>query len=79
MNKVLELIIEDFQNQKPSAKYKLVQHKVCEVETIFMKSLSKEQKKEYLNFCFVQGELDVVELDEFAEFLFERLKDITRS
>lgn len=41
MDKILQLLIDDFQNRKLSAEYKLVQLKVCEAEEKFMGLLSK--------------------------------------
>jgi len=74
MDKMLKLLIDDFQNQKPSAEYQLVLNKVCEAESSFMNSLNKKQKAEFLKLDFVNGELGVMELREFAQFLYFHLK-----
>ena len=74
MDKMLKLLIDDFQNHKSSAEYQLVLNKVCKAETVFMNSLNKKQKAEYLKLDFVCGELSVVELREFAKFLYDSLK-----
>jgi len=46
MNKILKLIIDDYHNQKPSAEYLLVLHRVCDAEREFMALLDKKQKAE---------------------------------
>ena len=74
MDKILKLLIDDFQNHKPSAEYQLALNKVCEAESAFMNSLNKKQKAEYLKLDFVTGELSIVEFREFAQFLYENLK-----
>ena len=74
MDKILKLLIDDFQNHKPSAENQLVLNRVCEAETVFMNSLNKNQRAGYLKLDFVNGELNVVELREFAKFLYENLK-----
>lgn len=74
MDKMLKLLIDDFQNHKPSAEYQLILNKVCEAETLFMNSLSKKQKAEYLKLDFSGGELNVAEFHEFAKFLCQNLK-----
>jgi len=74
MDKILKLLIDDFQNHKPSAEYQLDLNKVCEAESAFMNSLNKKQKAEYLKLDFVTGELSIVEFREFAQFLYENLK-----
>ena len=71
---MLKLLIDDFQNHKPSAEYRLVLNKVCEAESAFMNSLNKKQKAKYLKLDFVCGELNIVELREFALFLYLELK-----
>jgi len=73
MDKILKLLIDDFQNHKSSAEYQLVLNKVCEAESAFMNSLSKKQKAGYLKLDFACGELSVVELQEFALFLYSEL------
>jgi len=70
MDKMLKLLIDDFQNHKPSAEYQLILKKYCEAETAFMNSLNKKQKDEYLKLDFKLGKLSIAELNEFAEFLF---------
>ena len=74
MDKILKLLVDDFQNYKPSAEYQLVLNKVCEAESAFINSLSKKQKAEYLKLDFVCCELNVVELQEFAKYLYSELK-----
>ena len=74
MHKMLKLLVDDFQNVKPSAEYQLVMQRVCDAEVAFMASLNKKQKAEFLKLDFINGELGVTELDEFAKFLFENLK-----
>ena len=75
MDKTIKLLIDDFQNQKPSAEYQLVLNKFCEAETAFISSLNKKQKAEFLKLDFVNGELGVMELREFAQFLYFYLKE----
>jgi len=74
MHRVLQVLIEDFRNKKPSAEYQLIQHRYCEVERLFTDSLSEEQKKKYLELDFTAGELDIQEFNEFALFVFENLR-----
>ena len=74
MNKILKLLINDFQNQKPGAEYQLVLHRFCEAESAFMATLNKKQKVEYLKLDALGGELGVAELDNFATYLFENLQ-----
>ena len=74
MDKILKLLIDDFQNHKSTAEYQLVLNKVCEAEATFINSLNKKQKAEYLKLDFVCGELSAIELREFAQFLYETLK-----
>lgn len=69
MKKILELMVDEFHRQKPSVEYLLRQKNVCEIERLFMASLDKKQKAEYLKLDFVIGEMIAAELDEFAEFL----------
>ena len=76
MNKILQLIINEYQNQKPSAEYMLILNEVCEAEEKFMSSLTKEQKTEYFQFDFIAGKLSTIELDEFARYLFEGFRFI---
>jgi len=59
MDKILNLLINNFQNHKPSAEYQLALNKVCEAESAFMNSLSKKQKAEYLKLDLVCSELNV--------------------
>ena len=68
MDKILELLIEDFQHRKMSAEYELVLNKICEAESAFMNLLDEKQKVEYLKFSFITGELDLIEFNEFANF-----------
>ena len=49
MDEMLKLLIDDFQNHKPSAEYRLILSKVCEAETTFMNLLSKKQKSSIWN------------------------------
>ena len=74
MHKMLKLLIDDFQNVKPSAEYQLALQRACDAEVAFMASLNKKQKAEYLKLDFVNGELGVAELQELAKFLFENLR-----
>jgi len=71
MNKILKLLIDDFQNHKPSAKYQPVLNKVCETEMAFMSSLNKKQKAEYIKLDFVCGELSIVELRDLLSFFMK--------
>jgi len=75
MNKILKLIIDDYHNQKPSAEYKFALHRYCEDERKFMSSLNKKQVKEYLGLDSIASELNVVEQNEFANYLFTYLSD----
>ena len=70
MNKILKLLIDDFQSHKPGAKYQFVLHRFCEAESAFMATLNKKQKAEYLKLDVLGGELGVAELDSFAAYLF---------
>ena len=76
MNKVLKLIIDDYHNQKSSAEYQIVLHRYCESERSFINSLNKKQKVEYLKLVSLDGELNMIEQDEFARYLFDKLKSI---
>jgi len=66
--------MDDFQNQKPGAEYQFVLRRFCEAESTFMATLNKKQKAEYLKLDVLGGELSVVELDNFATYLFENLQ-----
>ena len=70
MNKILKLIIDDYQNQKPTAEYQLALRRYCDFETAFMALLDEKQKAEYLKLDFAAGELALIEQDEFAKYLF---------
>jgi len=74
MNEILKLIIDDYENKKPSAEYMLVLRKVCEAEEKFLSLLNKEQRTEYLKFEFIAGELDLIAFNDFAEYLFNFTK-----
>ena len=73
MNKILKLIIDDYQNHKLSAEYKFALHRYCDAERKFMDTLNKNQKAEFLKLDFIAGELNVAEQNDFAEFLFSYL------
>jgi len=73
MDKMLKLLIDDFQNEKPSAEYQLVQNRVCDAESAFMALLDEKQKAEYLKLDFVCGELNIIESHELAQFLYKHL------
>ena len=53
MNKILKLIIDDYQNQKPSAEYQLALHRFCDAETVeqIKFPLEKRSPKYFIN-CF---------------------------
>ncbi|MCL2540631.1 MAG: hypothetical protein FWE53_04390 [Firmicutes bacterium] len=74
MIKILQLLVDDYYNQKPTAEYLLMLNKVCEAESKFTATLTKKQRLEYLKFEAVTNELTSVELDDFAKFLFKNLK-----
>ena len=74
MNKLLELIIEDYKNQKQSAESRLALNKVCELELSFTSALNEEQRAEYLKLEYIAAELFALELDDFAVYLFEFIK-----
>ena len=76
MNKILKLIIDDYQNHKPSAEYQLALHRYCEAEQEFMAMLNKKQTAKYLKLNFAAGELSVVEQDEFAINLLSILQNL---
>ena len=75
MNKLLELVINDYQTQQTSAEYKLRLHLYCEAEKSFMSTLCKQQKAEYLKLDFLGGEVSALEQDDFAKYLFEHLRN----
>ena len=75
MDKILKLLIDDFQNEKPSSEYQLVLRKFCKAEVKFMATLSEKQKAEYMKLDLLCGELDVAELNNFAKFLYKSLKN----
>ena len=74
MHRILEILIEEFENKKPTDKYKLEQHKFCEAEKVFMDSLSGEQKKAYLGLGSIQGKLQTITFEDFSVYIFENLK-----
>ena len=74
MYRILEILIEDFENQKPSDAYQLAQHKLSEVETPFIASLSDEQKKAYFAMNSIHGTLQNIQFDNFAMYVFENLR-----
>ena len=76
MNKLLKLLINDYQNHKLSAGYQMALNKLCNAQKHFMSLLSDEQKKEFLKLDCIDGELNVAERDEFAKYLFENLSKI---
>ena len=76
MNKVLKLIVDDYLNKNSSAEYRLAQKEVCEAQAKFMTGLNKKQQKEFFKLDSIQGKLNVIGHDEFAEFLFEQLTQI---
>ena len=74
MYRILEILIEDFENQKPGEAYQLAQYKFCENEKAFMDSLSAEQKKAYLALSNAQCSLKGIMFDNFAMYVFENLR-----
>ena len=74
MNKVLELLIDDYLPRKISAECMLLLTKVCDTERKLMDTLSDEQKKEYLRIEIAKAELDIQERNEFAKYLFEAIR-----
>ena len=79
MDKILELLINDMQNEKPSAEQRLAMKAYCEAERKFMATLNKKQKAEYIELDILTGELSVVEQDDFAKYLYQNLKEVGRS
>jgi len=73
MNRILKLIVDDYQNQPTVTEYKLVLHRFCDVEKQFMSTLNKKQKAEYLKLDIVSGELSVVEQNELVKYVFDCL------
>lgn len=73
MNKLLKLLINDYQNHKLSAEYQLALNKLCDAQRGFMALLNDEQKKAFLMLDCIDGELNIAERDDFAKYLFENL------
>ena len=71
MNKILKLILDDYQTRNTSAEYKLLLAKICAEERAFMDLLDVEQKKAYLKYESVRNELDILAQNELAVYLFE--------
>ena len=74
MNKILRLLIDDYQNHAISAEYKLVLEKACIMEKAFVNSLNIEQKKAYSELDIAMGELSAWGQNELAEYLFDNFK-----
>jgi hypothetical protein len=74
MNKILKLMVDDYQNNKPSAEYRLALRYFCDAEKRFMSMLNKKQAAEYLKLSSMHCELDSIGLDDFAVFLFNQLR-----
>lgn len=74
MDKILNLLLNEYKKEKPSAEYQLILKKACEAEAAFMATLDKKQKAKYLELDFIEGEVVVAELQDLAEFLFKHLK-----
>ena len=71
MNKILELLMDDYHARNTSAEYKLMLAKVCAEERVFMESLNVEQRRAYLKYESVRNELDILAQNELAVYLFE--------
>jgi len=76
MNKLLELFINDYHKQPPSDLYKLNLHHYCATEKVFMATLNKKQKDEYLKLEFLAGGLNCIQLNDFGMFLLKQIKEI---
>jgi len=74
MNKILKLLIDDYQHRDISAGYRLMLEKACIIEKAFVGSLNAEQKKAYSELDFAMSELNTWGQNEFAEYLFENFK-----
>jgi len=75
MNKILKLLIDDYQTQDTSAEYKFLLQQVCIAEKCFIDSLNNKQRKMYLQLEALSNGLGVIEQNDLAEFLFENLKN----
>ena len=68
-NKVLvDMIKEEYYEEKMSAKYKLQLIKVVDMEDNFVKDFSKDKWKEYLYLDIEKGQLHSIEVDQIIEF-----------
>ena len=74
MNKILQLLIDDYRTHKPSAEYLLMLDKFCLVEEKFLALLDEKQRKAYMDLQFTGGELDILSEREFAEYLFASVR-----
>ncbi|MCL2228415.1 MAG: hypothetical protein FWC00_01135 [Firmicutes bacterium] len=61
MDKILKLLIDGYQNHKPSVEYQLALNKYCAAEFKFFESLDDKQKAEYMKLDFIAGELNIEE------------------
>ncbi|MCL2556344.1 MAG: hypothetical protein FWE03_04945 [Firmicutes bacterium] len=73
MDKILNLIIEDYHNREFSSDYELALNKFCEKESIFMKLLSKKQKAEYIKLSFFLCELTSIEQQKIGEYVYKTM------
>ena len=71
-NKVLaDMIREKYYEQKMTAEYKLQLNKVIEMEDTFVKSFSKDKRKEYFYLEQEKGQLHSLEVDQIIEFVIK--------
>ena len=69
MIKILQLLIDDFKEQTTCPKYQLELNKACKAEKEFLSSLTEEQREKFSELQIMEGDLDSIIRDEFAEFL----------
>ena len=73
MNKLLKLLIDDYTQRDTSAEYKLLLQRACDVEKSFTATLNNEQRKVYFELDILNGDLAVLDGNEFAEYLYDAI------
>ncbi len=74
-NKILaQMIKQKYDEEKMSAEYKLQLCKVVDLEDAYLKNISKDKWKEYLNLDIEKGQLHLIEIDQIIEFVIKFFK-----
>jgi len=76
MDKILNLLINDYLPQKFSAEYRLILKNCCEAEKAFTALLDEKQKVAFFKLDSMNGELAISGLNELAIFLYENIRNL---